>query len=699
MIDPPLPGDLQINNRSVQPRVRSLSFLWSSLAKRAFDVILAFIGLIFLAPFFVLVSILVRRDSPGPAFYRGPRMGKKGRVFQILKFRTMYESPESYEGPHVTGKGDDRITPLGHWLRNTKINELPQLWNVLIGDMSLVGPRPEHPEIMRALPQSLRGDILSTRPGITSPASVVYHSEENLLAQTDLMGLYLNDILPDKLRLDQLYVSNRSLASDLDIIFWTMTIFIPRIARTKIPEGYIFAGPFTRLLHRYVSWFIADSLTALVAAGIIGVLWRSQSPINWGFEYLGILAVCLALLFSGVNAVSGLNRVLWSRATIEDGMGLAFSSGSVTLLALALNYLAATYAWLPIPPLPPAMIISIGLLAQIGFVATRYRLRLLAGVAESWLNWRRNVPGVGERVLIVGEGEGCEIANWLLKRGMFRHVFSVVGMVASDDPTKQGMRLHGCWMLGGIGDLQTLTKKHDVRMIVYTIPSADGEVRKIVFDHCKTSNIRLVFLDDLLGLVDQHLGRPATATEYAWWLQERLESMSMQDSLTGLPNRSLLQDRLRQSLVSSKRYQRKPAVLFIGLQGLVAARAMGGQKFVDELLTIAAKRLMTVQRESDTLGRYNAEEFALLLQNISSREAVDIITRRINGALSKPFSLRGKRISLTADLSICLCDDERDETTSRYSELDLCYARKKKTEPFGLKLVATPEWDHGVTST
>ncbi len=98
-------------------------------------------------------------------------MGGKG--FGILKFRTMYERAESYAGPRVTGKQDRRITPLGQWLRNTKLNELPQLWNVLIGEMSLVGPRPEDPEIVKTWPADARKEILSVRPGITSPASIL----------------------------------------------------------------------------------------------------------------------------------------------------------------------------------------------------------------------------------------------------------------------------------------------------------------------------------------------------------------------------------------------------------------------------------------------------------------------------------------------------------------------------------------------
>ena len=103
----------------------------NKMAKRVFDIFMSLLGLIFLSPFFLIISILIKRESPGPAFYGGRRAGRHNQPFQIWKFRTMYERPESYQGPAVTAKADNRITALGHWLRDTRINELPQLWNVL----------------------------------------------------------------------------------------------------------------------------------------------------------------------------------------------------------------------------------------------------------------------------------------------------------------------------------------------------------------------------------------------------------------------------------------------------------------------------------------------------------------------------------------------------------------------------------------
>src|SRR5512133_353061 len=171
-------------------------------ARRLLDIIASGLGLLLLSPLFAFIALTIKRDSPGPVFFHGARAGKAGKPFKILKFRTMYECAESYQGPRVTASGDTRITPLGHWLRNTKINELPQLWNVLIGEMSLVGPRPEDVEIAKEWPEKDRKEILSMRPGITSPASILYHDEENLLSSSDVMGDYFTSVLPDKMRLD-----------------------------------------------------------------------------------------------------------------------------------------------------------------------------------------------------------------------------------------------------------------------------------------------------------------------------------------------------------------------------------------------------------------------------------------------------------------------------------------------------------------
>ena len=193
------------------------------------------------------------------------------------------------------------------------------------------------------------------------------------------------------------------------------------MARAKIPEGYLFAGPFSRLIHRYVSWFLVDLVIALMAVGTMEIIWRIQEPLNWGINYLAALALVIAFVFSGFNSIAGLNRILWERATMEDALSLAVSSGTVTLLLIVFDGLLAFFHWFSLPPLPVVMIIAIGLLTQIGFMAVRFRWRMITSIANRWLTLRHNAQRTGEKVLIVGAGEGYQVANWLLRRGELQY--------------------------------------------------------------------------------------------------------------------------------------------------------------------------------------------------------------------------------------------------------------------------------------
>jgi FlaA1/EpsC-like NDP-sugar epimerase len=283
------------------------------------------------------------------------------------------------------------------------------------------------------------------------------------------------------------------------------------MARTRIPEGYLFAGPVSRLVHRYISWFLADLVVSLGAAGTAVLLWRSQGPLNWGIVHLTGMAIILAFLFSGINSIAGLNRIVWSQATAEDAAGLVMSSGLVTLSFMLFDYLQSRHGWLPYPSLPVTMIFTIGLMAAIGFVVMRYRLRLVTGLASRWLRWRRSAMGVGERVLIVGAGEGSLIANWLLRHGESRWAFSVVGLVDDDQPTRQGMRVDGCWVLGGSADLPALIERYDVGVVLLAVPHISLEAREHIANLCECSGTCLVFLPDLLDALSKQLAQPLRA--------------------------------------------------------------------------------------------------------------------------------------------------------------------------------------------
>ncbi|NCT83538.1 MAG: sugar transferase [Comamonadaceae bacterium] len=189
------------------------------MGKRLFDILAAALGLLLLAPLLLLVALWVRLDSPGPALFRQTRVGRFGVPFTIHKFRTMRVAP----GAAITVGADPRITRAGRVLRQTKLDELPQLWDVLRGVMSLVGPRPELPKYVALYPAGLRERVLAVRPGITDPASLAFsHEAELLAAAADPEREYREVILPAKLRLSADYAATASLAADLRLIWITL---------------------------------------------------------------------------------------------------------------------------------------------------------------------------------------------------------------------------------------------------------------------------------------------------------------------------------------------------------------------------------------------------------------------------------------------------------------------------------------------
>jgi len=194
--------------------------------KRGLDTIAALLGLIMLAPLFTMVAILIVADSRGPVFFRQERIGKGFRPFWIYKFRTMVQDAPN-KGGALTASGDPRVTRIGKILRQTKIDELPQLINILRGDMSLVGPRPEVCQYVELFRKNYE-TILAVRPGITDPASLKYRDESSILATSENPEQeYIQRVLPDKIRLGEEYVRQSSMLGDLVLIFKTILTVIP----------------------------------------------------------------------------------------------------------------------------------------------------------------------------------------------------------------------------------------------------------------------------------------------------------------------------------------------------------------------------------------------------------------------------------------------------------------------------------------
>ena len=189
--------------------------------KRPFDILMAGAGLLLLAPLFVVIALVIKLDSRGPVFFKQHRMGKGFQPFWICKFRTMVEGAEEL-GHAITFGADPRITRVGRLLRRSKIDELPQLFNILRGEMSLVGPRPEVPRYVGLFRRDYEA-VLKVRPGLTDLASLKYRDEASLLGRSDCPETeYLERVLPDKIRLAKEYIEKASFSYDLTLIFKTL---------------------------------------------------------------------------------------------------------------------------------------------------------------------------------------------------------------------------------------------------------------------------------------------------------------------------------------------------------------------------------------------------------------------------------------------------------------------------------------------
>ena len=191
------------------------------MTKRVLDVLLVTIGLILLAPLFAGIAVGVKVTSSGPVMFKQERIGLRGRPFNLYKFRSMVADASNL-GPQLTVGDDPRVTPLGRFLRRFKLDELPQFFNVLRGDMSIVGPRPEVPKYVALYPRGVRERVLSVRPGLTDQAAITLDEERMLAQAADPELTYVSEVLPSKLALYEQYVATHDLLVDLAIIARTV---------------------------------------------------------------------------------------------------------------------------------------------------------------------------------------------------------------------------------------------------------------------------------------------------------------------------------------------------------------------------------------------------------------------------------------------------------------------------------------------
>ena len=314
------------------------------------------------------------------------------------------------------------------------------------------------------------------------------------------------------------------------------------------------------------------------------------------------------------------------------------------------------------------MILTIGFFANIGIIVARFRWRLVTSIASRWLTWRNRRSNIGEKVLIVGTGEGFYSANWLLRQSEYQYAFTVVGVVDDNIPTKQGMLIEGCEVLGKIADIPEIIEKNNIGLVVFTSTKVPSNIKKYTLDLWKGSKLKILKLDNLTKIIDEQLSAPVQTGEDSLWPQNYPMIQPLYDSVTGLPNRFLFSDRLKQSNALAKRYTEEPLVMFIHIDNMTESFGSDEKNIRNDILKLVSDRLIKIKRESDTLAYVDKNEFAFILENVQDDNAIKLIADRLLKAIRNPFEIDGKSIMLHATISISKMDSEKYFASKKESE-------------------------------
>jgi FlaA1/EpsC-like NDP-sugar epimerase len=392
----------------------------------------------------------------------------------------MRSDPGEHPFP-LTVADDARITRVGGILRKSKLDELPQLINVLMGDMSLVGPRPEDPRyVADYTPRQRR--VLAVRPGITSSASITYRHEETMLSGTEPEKQYLSSILPRKLEMDLEYVRSRSFLTDLKILLRTIASLV---RDAEVP----------RMARRLVPWYMIDGPLVLACFFTAYYLRFLDTPNPGTADMPSILAVKLlpvAGLFVAINHVTRLDARVWRYASaaeaLEVGRASCLATGIVLLADVALG-------WGRIRPLPVSVVLTGGFLTFSSFVAVRYRSKLLTG------SWRRrqlkaNRPASATRTVIYGAGEAGQLVAWRLLTLSEGREYELVGFL-DDDVQKVGRQIHGIRVLGGREDLDRVVTRERADLIVLAMNNVAGEDLRTILTAAQETTAKIRIVPDL----------------------------------------------------------------------------------------------------------------------------------------------------------------------------------------------------------
>lgn len=474
--------------------------------KRAFDLAAASLGLVLLSPLLLLAAVVVRVTSRGPVFFRQVRQGLGGRPFKLIKFRTMRHGADRL-GASVVVPKDSRLTPVGGLLRRSKIDEIPQLINVLLGEMSLVGPRPRVPEnVYLELPEERA--LFTQRPGITSYATIYHHSEEAYCCQQRDPNAAYRELQMQKSRLDAQYLKNLSFAVDLKLILLTLLLVFPGKSKPK-PSRLL-----GREIHPYsrAAQMLLETLVFAIAVWLAYWLrFDGQMP---GFRRTerDLLLLILPLARLSAHKVFGIYDMVWRYVNRLDAEMLAITSAFVSGGLLILRLLLPVEAGRPHLLSPPLGVIALEyLLVASGTVGLRALRRTLYELSHRYQPWR---PERQRRILLLGAGlSGVETA---LAIARCPHL-EVLGFV-DDDPEKYGRLIAGSRVLGSSEKLDDLILKREATDVVICTQSLSPHRLRKIQECCRATGARahaIPTVDQILATDNVEAEMTAASTEVA----------------------------------------------------------------------------------------------------------------------------------------------------------------------------------------
>ena len=447
---------------------------WQAATKRGLDLVLGVVATVILLPIGLVVALAVALDSSGPVIYGARRVGRGGREFTMWKFRSMARGAESV-GPAVTASFDFRVTRVGAFLRRTKLDELPQLVNVLAGQMSLVGPRPEAP-VYVALWGPDERDVLKVRPGVTGPTQVAYIDEEEQLVG-DAAQVYETDVLHAKLAIDLEYVRSYTLRRDLGILWQTLVrILSAGERRSNRPRRrYTLAE---RLRAARTGPLLLDAALAATMAALAVGLRIDRNNLLAAVATYWVFVPLAAVVRPAGFALAGAYLRMWRYPTVSD-VALVVSSlaaGSL-VMTLAIFVVMQPWAFPGTTGFPRSAIIIEFVLSLLVLGGLRFASR----VRQEGLDVSDDPRPAGppRPVLIYGAGE----AGALLVREMRRNRLLRLDPVAflDDDRAKRGQRIYGVEVVGGADDLPRVVAEREASEVIVALPRISGpQLRHLV---------------------------------------------------------------------------------------------------------------------------------------------------------------------------------------------------------------------------